>query len=166
MMILKQGGARSALVALAAAVDLMAASPASAVPTDLPGTTATADQIAAATMLAQSLCLQITGLTTPAPADQVEAAIVYALSQSTQPLAVQKLALDRIPSTCSLGASMSAGLRNAQIALLRGTTSGTAGLTTARNATSAGGSSGYSAFSSPAIAVGGGSVNYTSTNAR
>lgn len=126
----------------------------------------TEEQIAQATNLSRSLCEQIVRLTPTATPGQVEASIVYALSQSSEQIAIQKLALDRLPTACSLSASMIAGLRNAQIALLRGATSGTAGLTTIRGS-AAGGSigGGNSAFASPAIAVGGGSVNYTNTNA-
>jgi hypothetical protein len=115
-----------------------------------------------AMQLAGLLCAQLRSMKQNEPADQYEANIVFLLSQQTSALEIQRRALRKLPEMCELSGAMNVGLANANAAVARGATTGSAGLSTGRGLSSGSAfGNGNSAFSSPSINVGGGSVNYS-----
>lgn len=109
-------------------------------------------------VLARRICERLRAIEPDSDAIRFEAEMVYALSQSGDDVAVQVAALKRVPALCPMPGNMQIALANADTSINNGGTAGTAA--TAASLGQGGFDSG-SAFSSPAVNLGGGSVNYS-----
>lgn len=109
-------------------------------------------------VLARRICERVKALDPDSDAIRFEAEMVYALSQSGDDVVIQAAALKRVQTLCPMAGSMQIALANADTSINNGGTAGTAA--TAASLGQGGFDSG-SAFSSPAVNLGGGSVNYS-----
>lgn len=109
-------------------------------------------------VLARRICERLKVLAPDSDAIRFEAEMVYALSQSGDDVSIQVAALKRVPKLCPMPGNMQIALANAGTSINNGGTAGTAA--TAASLGQGGFDSG-SAFSSPAVNLGGGSVNYS-----
>lgn len=149
--------ARRALFGGGICVALIASATAGALTYDK-GTTNSESTTANAATIANAIKRELAALPATATEADMEATIVFALSQGTYSSDVMGAALNMIAGP-DASTELKQAIANVRIAMLNKKKFGTAAL----NGGGGGNGSGFSGFSSPIVGIGGGSSNYTSS---